>query len=110
MSSTLKNSLVFGFFFVLVVGGYYLFITRDSRQLSFETSTTDADNLLQKTEVFIKRRADLESRVLDTAIFENEQFTSLRSYSSAVPDQTIGRKDLFDSPVPVPLTRAPVIE
>ncbi len=110
MSQTLKNILIFGALFIMVLFGYYIFANRDAMMLSFTTATSDTSDLLSKTQVFITRRADLESRLLDTSLFSNERFTSLRSYHVGVPEQTLGRRNIFDSAVPVPVTRTQVVE
>lgn len=110
MSQTLKNILVFTLFFILVLAGYYLYANRDSNTLLPNMTEGSTDDLLAKTEIFISRRADLESRTMDVSLFKNERFISLRSYRTEVPTQAVGRSNVFDTPAPVPVTRTPVIE
>ena len=107
MTQTLKNLLVLIVFVVLVALGYYLFTQRDSAVLSFVKSTDVSSTLLEKTSVFIERRAELEGLTLDMSLFTNPAFTSLRSYTTEIPDQSIGRSNIFDSATPVP-SAAPV--
>jgi|GEM_PF-1247035 len=102
MTQTLKNLLVLIVFVVLVALGYYLFTERDSGALSLLKSTDVSPALLAKTSVFIEHRTALEQLKLDTSIFTNPSFTSLRSYSADIPDQTIGRVNIFDPATPVP--------
>ena len=102
MTQTLKNLLVLAGFIALVALGYYLFTERDSGALSFVTSVDVSPELLAKTSVFIQHRAELENLKLDTTIFTNPAFTSLRSYTTDIPEQQIGRTNIFDTANPVP--------
>ena len=102
MTQTLKNLLVLIAFVVLVALGYYLFTQNDSSVLSLVKSTDVSPDLLAKTSVFIARRAELEGLALDTSLFTNPSFTSLRSYTTEIPDQTTGRTNIFDAANPVP--------
>lgn len=97
MSQTLKNLLVFALFISLVVLGYFMFTQRNSGGLAIVGGTTVSVELLARTRIFIERRAALQSLNLDTSLFTNPAFTSLRSYTSDVPDQSIGRDNIFDT-------------
>jgi hypothetical protein len=102
MTETLKNLLILAIFVVLVGLGYYLFTQRDSSVLSFVSTADVSPELLAQTSVFIEHRAELEALTLDMSLFTNPAFTSLRSYSSAIPEQTVGRTNIFDTADPVP--------
>lgn len=102
MTQTLKNLLVLIVFVVLVALGYYLFSQRDSGVLSFVKTADVSSTLLEKTSIFIERRAQLESLKLDMSLFTNPAFTSLRSYTTEIPDQSVGRTNIFDTANPVP--------
>ena len=102
MTQVLKNILVLGAFIAVVVLGYYLFTQRDSTTLSFVKGSDVSPELLAKTSVFIVRRAKLEGLTLDTSMFTDPSFTSLRSYTTEIPEQTVGRTNLFDAASPVP--------
>ena len=102
MTQTLKNLLVLIVFVGLVALGYYLFTERDSSVLSLVKSVDVSPALLEKTSVFIGRRTQLEGLALDMSVFTNPAFTSLRSYTSEIPNQTVGRTNIFDTANPVP--------
>ena len=102
MTQTLKNLLVLVIFVAVIALGYYLFTQRDSGTLSFVKRADVSPELLAQTSIFIEHRAELESLMLDTGIFTNPVFTSLRSYTTEIPEQVIGRINIFDVANPVP--------
>ncbi|MBY0538647.1 hypothetical protein K2P47_04605 [Patescibacteria group bacterium] len=51
--------------------------------------------LIQKTQSFIERSNKLQQITIDQAFFMDATFTSLRSFSTPVPNQALGRNDLF---------------
>ena len=110
MTQTLKNLLVLIVFITLLALGYYLFTERDAVTLTLSGTAEVSPDLLEKTQVFIERRAALEARTLDMSLFTDPAFTSLRSYTTEVPNQTIGRSNIFDTPTPVPTVTPVSIE
>jgi hypothetical protein len=102
MTQTLKNLLVLVAFIVLVALGYYLFTQNDSMVLSLVKGTDVSPELLEQTSVFIEHRNELEGLTLDTALFTNPAFTSLRSYTTEIPEQQVGRTNIFNTANPVP--------
>jgi hypothetical protein len=57
-----------------------------------------ADQMLLKTQVFIERRAKLDQVAITSELFSDPRFTSLRSYSPALAEQTLGKPTLFSLP------------
>ncbi len=110
MSEIVKNIVVGILFIGIVAAGYFMFIQRDSTALTLDGITPLNEELLTRTEVFIARRSELERLKLDISFFQSPNFTSLRSYSTIVPDQTVGRTNIFDSPQAVPTTRTVPIQ
>lgn len=102
MTQTLKNLLVLAGFIAVVGIGYYLFTQQDGAVLSLVKGPDVSAELLSKTSVFIEHRAELENLKLDTTIFANPSFISLRSYTSEIPEQQVGRTNIFDTANPVP--------
>lgn len=103
MTQTLQNLLAVAAFIILVGLGYYLFTQRDSTVLSLVGGQEDVSPvLLERTQVFIERRATLEARQLDVTLFTNPAFVSLRSYHTEIPEQEVGRTNIFDLPTKVP--------
>lgn len=100
----LKNLLVGIICIVIFVFGYY-FLTQSDADFSLDSLTTNSDQLVARTSVFIERRSKLESLDLQTELFTDVRFTSLRSYSTAIPEQAIGRDNIFAAPQSVPTTR-----
>ena len=111
MTQTLQNLLVLAAFVILVGLGYYLFTQRDSNVLSLVGAQAEVSPvLLQDTRVFIERRATLEAQKLDTSLFTDPAFISLRSYHTDIPEQEVGRSNIFDDPTKVPEVTPPSIE
>ncbi len=102
MTDTLKNLLVLAGFIVVLGMGYFMFTQSSTSSWSLVHDVEVSPVLLEKTQVFIERRAELEARTLDVSLFRDPAFTSLRSYSTDVPDQPIGRANIFDEAQPVP--------
>lgn len=96
MSGLLKN-----FFVIMVCIGcaglaYYLFSSDDS---GISSNYVVQQELISKTQSFIDRSARLQEITIDQSFFTDPTFTSLRSFSTAVPNQPLGRNDIFGSTV-----------
>jgi hypothetical protein len=102
MTNTLKTIIGLGIASVFAIIGYFMLIQRDSVSLSFDGYEAVSNDLLLETQVFIERRAALEARTLDIALLTNPKFTSLRSYTTTVPNQSVGKINLFAPATPVP--------
>ncbi len=98
MSQGLKNIFVLGSVVALLVLAYYLFIQPSPELVTGEADAQSAAVLAQ-AQLFIERRAQLEATTLNTAFFDDERFTSLRSYKTPEPDQLLGKPDLFAAPL-----------
>lgn len=95
MSESLKNILV-GIICLILFGFAYFFFTGGTEDESLnEQSANDQAALLTKTQSFIERSQILQGISIDTAFFNDTAFTSLRSYSTEVPNQPLGRNDIF---------------
>ncbi len=110
MTQTLKNLLTLAVFVILVGLGYYLFTQAGTGGLDITGSDTVSPDLLQKTQVFIERRSALDQVALETDFLTVAPFTTLRSYTTEIPDQTVGRSNIFDTAAPVPTVTPVVIE
>ena len=102
MTDTLKNLLVLAGFIAVLGVGYFMFTQNSSMVWPGINNEEVSPVLLEKTQIFIERRSELEARTLDMSLFTNPAFTSLRSYATEVPDQPIGRSNIFDEAQPVP--------
>jgi hypothetical protein len=110
MTDTLKNLLVLAAFIAVLVIGYFMFTQSSESTWSLVKTEQVSPVLLEKTQIFIQRRSELEARTLDTSIFTDPAFTSLRSYATDIPDQPVGRTDIFDEAQPVPTVTPVTIE
>lgn len=78
--------------------GYVLFFQSNQFALDDEYVNSATENLVAKTQVFIERRAQLDSVSLDGGLFTDERFTSLVSYTTTLSNQTVGKTSIFDLP------------
>jgi hypothetical protein len=98
MSHFIQKVLIIGGGIGLAALAYFLFVQPDQFELEAGGVNPVADAVLAKTQVFIERRAQLDAVSINTDLFADERFTGLRSYSSALADQAIGKNSLFQLP------------
>ena len=70
----------------------YVFFIQGSTTLDEPTLT---DDVLLRTQIFIERRATLETVAIDVALFEDPVFRSYKSFSEDVPSEPFGRSNPF---------------
>lgn len=80
---------------ILLALGYYLFFAPGNSVLVGNTEPLNTTLLLQ-TQEFIERRQQLDIVTLDTALFTDPRFTSLRSFETPVAPQAMGKNSVFD--------------
>ncbi len=82
----------------LIFLGYLLFV--QPSQFALDGGAVDplADGVLAKTQVFIERRALLDQVTIDSALFTDPRFTTLRSYTTTLSNQAVGKTSLFELP------------
>lgn len=92
--SSLKNILIIVICIAAAAFAYY--VTRsDSSSADMGENSAVRQELIQKTQSFIERSNKLQQITIDQAFLMDTTFTSLRSFSTPVPNQTLGRNDLF---------------
>jgi hypothetical protein len=75
--------------------GYYLFLQKDQTTLSLEGGAT-SQQLFVDVQKYIERRNILNAVTMDTTIFNDERFRSLKGYPTEVEPKTKGRTNPFD--------------
>jgi hypothetical protein len=90
----MNNTIVIVGILVIAAAGGYLFLNRDAGELILEDEAVPSD-VLANTQLFMERRAVLDSITLDTAVLSDTRFTSLRSYTSPVAPRPVGRPNPF---------------
>ena len=110
MTNTLKNILVGGAFILLLIAGFFMISQTDSVTLSLDGVSLVSGDLLAKTQVFIGRGATLQALEIKTELLTDMRFTSLRSYTTEIPEQSVGRTNIFEAPTAVPTTRTVPVE
>lgn len=96
MSQGIKNIMAVVVIAAVAALGYFLFIQTDSTPLSIDGYAEISSQLLIKTQVFIDRRQQLENTQLDLAVLTDSRFVSLRSFETEVPEQTVGKNNIFN--------------
>jgi len=95
MSQLLKNILITLTVLILLAFGFYMLKERGNTGFSKFGTDTISDQLLSRTQFFIEKRNQLDSLSFDDEIFTNPNFSSLISYSTAVPEQSVGVVNIF---------------
>lgn len=105
MTPILKNIIIVMVMGVVIYIGYQMFIAGNLGSLDMTNAGAEAqDALVAKSQEFIQRREMLTSVILDVNFLTDRKFTSLRSFSTPVPEQSVGRASIFDKPLPVGTT------
>ncbi len=95
MGKTATNlSVVLGLITV-AFAGYYIYTQQASPILEFDGNQQTMQNMLNNTRVFIQYRQALDAVEMDISFFEDERFRSLRTYTTPIQEQPIGRPDPF---------------
>lgn len=101
MTQILKNLGIFIICIAVVAVGYYFIKGDGSKASELGADSAVREELINKTQAFIERSNQLQQIQIDPNFFTDATFTSLRSFSTPVPDQTIGRTDIFSDPVAI---------
>ena len=95
MSGTAKNLIAILGLASIAFAGYYLYLQQSATTLTTAPGDESLEQMLMKTQVFITRRQALDKVVIDSSIFEDERFRSLRAFTKPLEDMPVGRKDPF---------------
>ncbi len=96
MGKTATNLAVVLGLITVAFAGYYMYTQQASNgALSFDNNQQTMQNMLNNTRVFIQHRQALDNVKMDIEFFEDERFQSLRSFSTPILEQPIGRPDPF---------------
>lgn len=97
MSPLLKNIFV-GIICLILLGFAYFFLIGDVDGEDGRGSSAEAQAaLVNKTQSFIERSQRLQEISINTMLFSDSAFTSLRSFSTDVPNQPLGKNDIFST-------------
>ncbi len=93
-NSLIKNITIVLVILTLAFLGYYLFTMKDEINLSGTSSTANQD-LFGDVQKYAERRQVLDQIKLDTTLFSDERFLSLRGYTPTTPTFQEGRLNPF---------------
>ena len=95
MGKTATNiSIILGLITV-AFAGYYMYTQRSATTLDSATTQQSLQTMLNNTKVFIEHRQTLEVVKMDVSLFEDDRFYLLRSFSTPIQEQPIGRPNPF---------------
>ncbi len=97
MSDAVKNILFLTLALVIVGVGYYIYTNDEMGVLNVKENGQLTRNLESETTAFIEKLNVLEKVKLQTEIFDDPMFNSLRSYATPVPELEVGRENPFRS-------------
>jgi hypothetical protein len=95
MHKPLTNIIVLLGIIITAVAGYFLFSQNSSPFLSTDSSDLQLQQLLSSSQLFIERSRTLSAIEMDTSIFSNPIFNSLKSYSPPPAEFQTGRENPF---------------
>ncbi len=99
MSKSVTNLVVILGLITVAFAGYYLYTQNAANFIPVEEDTAVMENMLRNTQVFIGYGSTLNRVNFNIALFEDDRFRSLRSYTTKIQDRPIGRPDPFaDTP------------
>jgi hypothetical protein len=95
MNKSLTNIIVLTGIVVTSVAGYVLFSQNSAPLLTSNTADVQLQQLLTSSQLFVERSRTLSEIDMDTSIFEDEVFNSLKSYSPPPNEFQVGRSNPF---------------
>ncbi len=98
MSQVLQKILITLGAVGLMLLGYFLFVNPSQFALQESAVNPLADSVLIKTQAFIARRAALDRVEITSELFSDTRFTGLRSYTTPLAEQDLGKRSIFDVP------------
>lgn len=96
MSSLLKNLLIALVVIAAGGGAYYFLVARDSNSVVSTTSAVDLNSQAElQTREFKNILTDLNRIDLDSELFQDQNFLSLKDFSQPIVDRPFGRVNPF---------------
>lgn len=92
MGKIIQNTIIVVGFLLLAAVGYYLYIQNENSLL---VSTEIDPELEAKTATFLARQRELQTLSVETGLFRDPRFTTLRSFTTPVPPLPQGRANPF---------------
>ncbi len=83
----------------IVFAGYWFYISKDSATLNSGGQEQTKEAMLQDTQKFEQHSQILREIKLETSIFEDARFKSLRTFTTDIRESNVGRNDPFAEPV-----------
>lgn len=99
MNKSITNIIVLIGIVCTAVAGYFLFSQDSSMFLSSNSSDQQLQQLLMSSQLFVERSRTLAEIDMDTTVFDDPVFNSLKSYSPPPSEFQVGRANPF-APVP----------
>jgi hypothetical protein len=96
MTSTLKNLLTILALATIAFVAYYLYTQQSNNALSTGVDDAQLQDMLARTQIFIRHSEELD-RIgsINTSLFTDPRFSTLRSFSKPVQESPVGRNDPF---------------
>lgn len=96
MSSTLKNLLTILGLATVAFVGYYLYTQQSNSALSTGADEGQLQDMLARTQIFIRHSEELDRiGMINTNLFTDPRFSTLRSFSKPIQESPVGRNDPF---------------
>jgi hypothetical protein len=95
MTKSITNIVVLIGIVITAVAGYFLFSQNSSPFLTASSSDQQLQQLLSSSQLFVDRSRILAGIDMDTSIFDDSVFNSLKSYSPPPDEFGVGRPNPF---------------
>ncbi len=95
MNKSTTNIIVLVGIVITAVAGYILFSQNSSPFLTANPSDQQLQQLLSSSQLFVERSRTLSEIQMDTELFDDPVFNSLKSYSPPPSDFQVGRPNPF---------------
>jgi len=96
MSNLLKNLLI-AFGITILLGVVYFFVLKDTADTEIPDSTEAAgQDITLKTADILANTQKIRKYTLDTSLFSDTRFATLKDSAVVIPDVSTGRKNPFE--------------
>ena len=95
MNKSATNIIVILGIIVTVFGAYFLFTQQSSMFLTGSDPDDQLQQLLISSQLFVERSQTLSEITMDTSIFDDPLFNSLKSFSPKPDEFQVGRPNPF---------------
>jgi hypothetical protein len=92
----LQNIILIMSSVMILALGSYLLLNRGTNNLNTESGTLTRNEIFTRSGDIFGRLQSIQSININTAIFSNPQFIGLQTFTQSVPEQPVGKQEIFE--------------